>query len=456
MRCRRSSTSRTRTSATSAGSWTRRRGRLVVVSVLDNLLKGAAGPGGAELQRRVRVRRARGIAAEARLHGAEAWRRAARRAGRMRELASAIAGAAAVGRWSSCTAADARSTRRSKRARHREAAGRRPARHRCATLGVVVEVLAGAINTRLVAAIDAAGGQAVGLTGADAGRGRVTRRRRTRPSTAPSPTSGSWAPGRQPLAAPAAGPGAHGYLPVVASIGMSVDGRALNVNADTMAAHLAGAPRRQRGSSSPAGRPACWTRRAHDRAAGPPTAARADRERHRERGNGREAAGVPRGARERRSRSGADGRTSRRGHRDVVYGGRRTAAGGFPRHGWWRDDDSTRLDNSRPTCPRSRPAVRAGLPSRADRRDTRAGRVPVRQRRSRIHRPHLRRRRRLARAREPGTGAGRRGAGRRCCCTPRTCSSIRTRDSWQIGSRRCRGSIARSSATAAPRAWKPA
>jgi L-lactate utilization protein LutC len=37
------------------------------------------------------------------------------------------------------------------------------------TMGVVVEVLAGTVNTRLVAAITAAGGRAVGLTGADAG-----------------------------------------------------------------------------------------------------------------------------------------------------------------------------------------------------------------------------------------------------------------------------------------------
>ena len=36
------------------------------------------------------------------------------------------------------------------------------------TLDVVVSVLAGSINTRLVAAINAAGGKAVGLTGADA------------------------------------------------------------------------------------------------------------------------------------------------------------------------------------------------------------------------------------------------------------------------------------------------
>ena len=36
------------------------------------------------------------------------------------------------------------------------------------TLDIVVSVLAGAINTRFVAAINAAGGRAVGLTGADA------------------------------------------------------------------------------------------------------------------------------------------------------------------------------------------------------------------------------------------------------------------------------------------------
>ena len=41
------------------------------------------------------------------------------------------------------------------------------------TMGVVVEVLAGAVNTRFVAAITAAGGRAVGLTGADAGLAMV-------------------------------------------------------------------------------------------------------------------------------------------------------------------------------------------------------------------------------------------------------------------------------------------
>ena len=37
------------------------------------------------------------------------------------------------------------------------------------TLNTVVSVLAGSINTKFVAAINAAGGKAVGLTGADAG-----------------------------------------------------------------------------------------------------------------------------------------------------------------------------------------------------------------------------------------------------------------------------------------------
>jgi acetylglutamate kinase len=110
-----------------------------------------------------------------------------------------------------------------------------------ATLGVVVEVLAGTINTRLVAAINAAGGQAVGLTGADAGVAAVEA---APPHTGVDgaltdlgfvgrPIGSRWPRLLLDL-------GADGYLPVVASIGMSVDGALYNVNADTMAAHLAG------------------------------------------------------------------------------------------------------------------------------------------------------------------------------------------------------------------------
>ena len=96
-----------------------------------------------------------------------------------------------------------------------------------ATLAVVVEVLAGAINTRFVAAINAAGGRAVGLTGADAGLAVV--------DAAPPHVSSRWGGHRSRLRRTAR-PGdagraccsissAGGYLPVVASIGTSARAR---------------------------------------------------------------------------------------------------------------------------------------------------------------------------------------------------------------------------------------
>jgi acetylglutamate kinase len=106
-------------------------------------------------------------------------------------------------------------------------------------LDAVLAVLAGRTNTALVAAIGAAGGRAVGLTGADGRIGRST---------------------RVPLFTTAAGEqvdlGLVGqpdggdatllqdllrlrYTPVVASIGVSARGELLNVNADTLAGHLA-------------------------------------------------------------------------------------------------------------------------------------------------------------------------------------------------------------------------
>lgn len=109
-----------------------------------------------------------------------------------------------------------------------------------ATLGIVVEVLAGAVNTRFVAALNAAGCRAVGLTGAD---GSLALVERAAPHQAVSgattdlglvgvPTGD--APPRLVLDL-----GAAGYLPVVASLGMGTDGALYNVNADTLAAHLA-------------------------------------------------------------------------------------------------------------------------------------------------------------------------------------------------------------------------
>ena len=69
-----------------------------------------------------------------------------------------------------------------------------------ATLQVVVAVLAGTVNTRFVAAINAAGGRAVGLTAADAGVMPSNRRSRTAPPTASWSTS-AWSASRWPAAA---------------------------------------------------------------------------------------------------------------------------------------------------------------------------------------------------------------------------------------------------------------
>jgi acetylglutamate kinase len=108
------------------------------------------------------------------------------------------------------------------------------------TLEIVVGVLAGLINTRLVAAFGAAGVRAVGLTGADAGIGRV---KPAKPHVAASgavvdldrvgePVGKDRPELLEDLCK-------KGYLPVVCSIGASADGRLFNVNADTLAGHLA-------------------------------------------------------------------------------------------------------------------------------------------------------------------------------------------------------------------------
>jgi acetylglutamate kinase len=108
------------------------------------------------------------------------------------------------------------------------------------TLQVVVAVLAGSINTRLVAAVNAAGGRAVGLTGADAGVGLVKPAKPHRAASGelvdlglvgePVPVAG--APLLETLCV-------KGFVPVIACIGASRDGRLFNVNADTLAASLA-------------------------------------------------------------------------------------------------------------------------------------------------------------------------------------------------------------------------
>jgi acetylglutamate kinase len=110
-----------------------------------------------------------------------------------------------------------------------------------ATLGIVVEVLAGAINTRLVAALNAAGAHAVGLTGADAGVAIVERAAPHRTVDGVEVDLGEVGePSARGVPRLLVDLVEHGYLPVVASLGMDVTGALYNVNADTLAAHLAG------------------------------------------------------------------------------------------------------------------------------------------------------------------------------------------------------------------------
>jgi acetylglutamate kinase len=108
------------------------------------------------------------------------------------------------------------------------------------TLDTVVGVLAGRINTAFVAALGSVGVRAIGLTGADAALGLS--------SLAPAftTTTGATADlGR--VGVPRSDAPVTvltdllslGYVPVVASIGVSAHGELLNVNADVLAAHLA-------------------------------------------------------------------------------------------------------------------------------------------------------------------------------------------------------------------------
>lgn len=109
------------------------------------------------------------------------------------------------------------------------------------TLEVVVGVLAGLVNTRFVAALGAAGVPAVGLTGADAG---VTRVKAAPPHRSTSGTMVDLGRVGEPIGkdkpALLVDLCRKGYVPVVSSIGASREGELFNVNADTLAAHLAG------------------------------------------------------------------------------------------------------------------------------------------------------------------------------------------------------------------------
>jgi acetylglutamate kinase len=109
-----------------------------------------------------------------------------------------------------------------------------------ATLDVVVSVLAGAVNTRFVAALNTAGVPAVGLTGADGRSGlsvpapphRAVDGRVVDLGRVGVPDGTSDLRLLQILMRDA-------FVPVMACIGIAGDGQLLNVNADTLAGHLA-------------------------------------------------------------------------------------------------------------------------------------------------------------------------------------------------------------------------
>lgn len=108
-----------------------------------------------------------------------------------------------------------------------------------ATLDTVVAVLAGTANTELVAALTSRGVRAVGLTGVDAGLAlceRVSGMETVSGSVVDPGLVGRPLAGDAQIVADLCG---LGYVPVIASIGLTASGDRLNVNADVMAAHVA-------------------------------------------------------------------------------------------------------------------------------------------------------------------------------------------------------------------------
>ncbi len=115
------------------------------------------------------------------------------------------------------------------------------------TLDVVVSVLAGVVNTRFVAALSATGVAAVGLTGAAAGCGLSDVAPPHKTVDGQSVDLGRVGlPNRKADMRVLQTLLKDGFVPVVSSIGMTKDGQLLNVNADTMAGHLAGGLRARR------------------------------------------------------------------------------------------------------------------------------------------------------------------------------------------------------------------
>ncbi len=113
------------------------------------------------------------------------------------------------------------------------------------TVEIVEMVLAGRINKALAAAIGAAGGRAVGLSGKDAGLIAARRLERTRrdPESNIEKVLDLGFVG-EPVAVDASvleALAGAGFIPVVAPIGLGADGATYNINADTAAGAVAAA-----------------------------------------------------------------------------------------------------------------------------------------------------------------------------------------------------------------------
>jgi acetylglutamate kinase len=116
-----------------------------------------------------------------------------------------------------------------------------------ATLDVVVSVLAGAVNTRFVAALVAVGIHAVGLTGADdeCGLSEVAMPHMTVDGRCVELGRVGHPHGQASMRVLETLLQSY-FVPIVASIGIDRHGRLLNVNADTMAGHFARSLRARR------------------------------------------------------------------------------------------------------------------------------------------------------------------------------------------------------------------
>jgi len=111
------------------------------------------------------------------------------------------------------------------------------------TLEVVVSVLAGTANTELVASLVAQGISAVGLTGVDAGFGRASRVSKHHATSGAMVDLGLVGDPTEVDASLVELLLVHGYVPVIASLGIEAgrDAAILNVNADVMACRIASA-----------------------------------------------------------------------------------------------------------------------------------------------------------------------------------------------------------------------